>query len=287
LKIWYIRDVPGYERIQYRYCTLAEVFSDHDFRVLYPEDFASLAGERADVTFISGRQAASAVWDAGLLDRTGLRIYIPSWRRGGCKEEIHVARNIKPCVICPSQEMYLSEWRKEFDRVHFVDRGFDPQVFCTGSERDKTEYIVFCGNPALGRLERLELLAGEFPGKVSWKYELCHAEMADYLRSGRIGWNQILRGPPHHTTGINYRVWEVLGCGVMMLCSFSAHIPLIDGVHCVFWYDDKDMIEKARYYLEHDDERQRIAEAGHKEAIEKHTWMHRALQYRGIVERYV
>jgi glycosyltransferase involved in cell wall biosynthesis len=71
---------------------------------------------------------------------------------------------------------------------------------------------------------------------------------------------------------LNMRVFEVMGSGNFLL---TDDIPMIhnyfqDGVHCVLYKDEKEMIEKARYYLDHDDERERIAEAGYQECLNHH-----------------
>jgi hypothetical protein len=63
-----------------------------------------------------------------------------------------------------------------------------------------------------------------------------------------------------------HRVAEFLGLGTCMLSSRFAtdlHIPLQPGVHYVeFSHDLSDLVETVRYYLRHDEERERIAKAG-------------------------
>jgi spore maturation protein CgeB len=56
-----------------------------------------------------------------------------------------------------------------------------------------------------------------------------------------------------------------------------ADVPGLDkyfksGVHLVTWKDEKDLFGKIDYYLEHPEERERIAEAGHKLALRRDTW---------------
>lgn len=47
------------------------------------------------------------------------------------------------------------------------------------------------------------------------------------------------------------------------------------GKEIVFFYDKKDLLEKARYYLEHEDQREAIRQAGLRRARAQHTWQKR------------
>ena len=46
------------------------------------------------------------------------------------------------------------------------------------------------------------------------------------------------------------------------------------------------MLDKARHYLLHDAEREAIAQRGYQEAVKRHTWRHRALEYKKLVEEH-
>jgi len=61
------------------------------------------------------------------------------------------------------------------------------------------------------------------------------------------------------------RVFEVLHCGAMLLCDKNHHVShyLRPGVEYVTYDDYDDLVGKARYYLDHEDERRAIARAGH------------------------
>jgi len=47
------------------------------------------------------------------------------------------------------------------------------------------------------------------------------------------------------------------------------------GKEIVCYYDKKDLVEKAKYYLRHDAERELIRQAGYRRAIGEHTWQKR------------
>jgi len=49
----------------------------------------------------------------------------------------------------------------------------------------------------------------------------------------------------------------------------------IDGIHYVSYSSLEDAKSKAKYYLEHDQERENIAKAGHKQALKTGTYMSR------------
>jgi spore maturation protein CgeB len=57
------------------------------------------------------------------------------------------------------------------------------------------------------------------------------------------------------------------------------------GKEVVFFEDEEDLAEKARFYLQNDAERKQVREAGMKRAREEHTWhrrFERAFEQMGI-----
>jgi len=81
---------------------------------------------------------------------------------------------------------------------------------------------------------------------------------------------------------LNRRVFEVLCSGSMLL---TDRLPdaagleqlFTDREHCVL-YDDDNLIDLAKYYLEHADEREAIAARGREIALAEHTYASRANQ---------
>jgi len=56
-----------------------------------------------------------------------------------------------------------------------------------------------------------------------------------------------------------------------------------DGNHLVTYRTSEELLEKVRYYLEHDEERERIAAAGREEVLAKHTYRQRMEEMLGQV----
>jgi hypothetical protein len=76
----------------------------------------------------------------------------------------------------------------------------------------------------------------------------------------------------------NMRGPESLACKKLLLTEDvpDLHRHFEDGKHLVTFKTIDEAVEKARYYLAHDDERNAIAESGYKEFLDKHTYMCRA-----------
>jgi O-antigen biosynthesis protein len=77
---------------------------------------------------------------------------------------------------------------------------------------------------------------------------------------------------------LNMRVFEALACGSFLLTEDvpDLHQHFKDGEHLATFKTIDEAVEKARYYLAHDSEREIIAKAGHEEFLAKHTYGHRA-----------
>lgn len=78
---------------------------------------------------------------------------------------------------------------------------------------------------------------------------------------------------------VNMRVFETLGTGSMLLTNWLPTLQDLfeDNKHLVTYRDTHDALSKINYYLENEQEREKIAFAGYQEAIKKHTYKNRVL----------
>ncbi|MCB9458345.1 MAG: glycosyltransferase [Anaerolineaceae bacterium] len=77
--------------------------------------------------------------------------------------------------------------------------------------------------------------------------------------------------------GGNMRLFEAAGVGAFQITDDrpGVHEWFYDGAHLVTYSDLDDLRKKVRYYLDHPDERQQIAEAGRERALKHHTYEQR------------
>jgi spore maturation protein CgeB len=76
---------------------------------------------------------------------------------------------------------------------------------------------------------------------------------------------------------IKGRNFEVPGCGGFLLTGPAENLEDYsrDGEEVVVFRSQQELIEKARYYLEHEKERAAIAEAGYRRTLAEHTYVSR------------
>ena len=87
---------------------------------------------------------------------------------------------------------------------------------------------------------------------------------------------------------VGTRFYEIMATKTLLFCNRSqAYSGLFeDGVHCVMFDSDlSDFEERLFYYLEHEDEREEVVEAGYRHVLENHTWDRRIAQFTQSVRR--
>ena len=86
------------------------------------------------------------------------------------------------------------------------------------------------------------------------------------------------------------RMFMILASGNCMLMhqrveGMERLLGLVDGVHYVSWEDIADLKTKIAYYLSHEDERKRIADAGALECRSKHSFKNRADELKVLISK--
>jgi glycosyltransferase involved in cell wall biosynthesis/SAM-dependent methyltransferase/predicted O-methyltransferase YrrM len=87
----------------------------------------------------------------------------------------------------------------------------------------------------------------------------------------------------------NMRIFEATGAGVFLLAEQHDNLKeyFVPGEEIETFTDTKDLGDKIRYYCEHDDERQAIAERGQARCLRDYTMQKRATALDGIIRRHL
>lgn len=191
---------------------------------------------------------------------------------------------------------YRFETAKKFDKVFcaqkqavldFKERGVDaewmPHAFEPWAYHDiesgtpvpynyasKDFDICFVGHVnSPNRVEFLDTMFGNFPN-FYWGQKQFQDAAKIYCKS-KICLNIAMKDD------LNMRCFEVMGAGGFLLTDYVPYIDELfeDGKHLVLYRSHEEAVDKAKYYLKHDSEREKIAQAGFEEVMAKHTIDHR------------
>lgn len=149
------------------------------------------------------------------------------------------------------------------------------------------EYVLNRRVTALERREILELLGEQFamvlytndrevaiPG-VENRGPVDYYEGMPYVfRQSKINLNITLRSIK---TGIPLRVWDILGNGGFLLTNYQQELfeYFVPDEDFVYYTDYADLVKKVEYYLEHEEERCRIAANACEKVRSEHTFRKR------------
>jgi spore maturation protein CgeB len=85
------------------------------------------------------------------------------------------------------------------------------------------------------------------------------------------------RTQAEYLTAIKGRNFEIPGCGGFMLSGDSENLRdyYEFGKQIAIYSNADDLVKQVRYYLDHEDERAKIAQAGYERTLREHTYAHR------------
>jgi spore maturation protein CgeB len=175
-------------------------------------------------------------------------------------------------VFCAQKEGAQRLRREAKVDALWLPLGCDPEIHNRLAIPKRFD-IGFVGRDAkkFARGRQLELLRKKFPD--SFYGETDFRKMSEIYSAAKIGFNSSI------ANDVNMRIFEIMSSGCFLLTnrlSDNGFNELFkEREHLVAYKNDKELLELIEYYLEHDVERQRIADAGHQLVISKHTYFNR------------
>lgn len=157
----------------------------------------------------------------------------------------------------------------------WIPIGCDPQIH-KRLDIEKKFDVGFVGTDGKKSLRKILLreLAAKYPN--SFLGMAPYTKMSEIYSGSKIGFNYSLNND------INMRMFEVMACGAMLITNeieYNGFDELFEEGRNVVTYNTQDKLFKViDYYLNHDDERERIANEGYNLVTIKHTYKHRLVQ---------
>jgi spore maturation protein CgeB len=167
-----------------------------------------------------------------------------------------------------------------------------PTSECASPEASEMYEVTFVGAKDYGdRTERIEGLRREGISVRAfgdgWGQFLSFERMLAVFRQSRININFSRCNDPGRRLQIKARVFEVCLAGGFLLTEYAPHIEDFFEIdrEIVCFRDEKELVQKIRYYLAHEDERLAIADAGFQRAKAQYTTMRVMSRIFGEIER--
>lgn len=196
-------------------------------------------------------------------------VYITSDTHLGYEYRMNKAKEFDH-VFC-NQIRAVEEFARDGVKAKFLPHAVEPMAYPNSPAVIPKYDVGFVGFVTfLKRAEMLDKLFKAFPN-FFYGHKLFE-DCAEKYRQSKIVFNTAA------VDDINMRCFEATATGSFLLTEW---IPTLNSVfeedkHLVTYKDMDECIEKARYYIDRDDEREAIAKAGMEHTLANHTYQHRA-----------
>ncbi len=195
--------------------------------------------------------------------------------------EKHIKWAVNFDYVFIAQLEYLNEFREKANpNTYWLPLAADEFVHSKKS-REKIYDVGFVGSVNSAIHARRAKLLKTIEENFSLHYERCFdAEMAEVLSKSKIVFNNAIKND------LNMRLFETLSIGSFLLTDKTYNNGqeemFVDGEDLAV-YEDEEIIEKVRFYLENENLREKIANRGNKLALSAHTYFHRTEELLNVV----
>lgn len=173
-------------------------------------------------------------------------------------------------IVYTAQKVTVEQFAKDGVKATWLPCAVEPLAYPKYELASKHYDVAFLGHVnSDNRIEALDRLFKEFPNFYFGQRHF--EEAARIYADSKICFNIA------HDNDVNMRCFEVTGSGGFLLTNRinSLEELFIDGKEIVMYDDLEDMVKKAKYYLEHDEEREAIAAAGYARSMKDHKFSQR------------
>ncbi len=204
-------------------------------------------------------------------------VYICSDTHIGYEYRLNKAKEFD-FVFC-NQLRGVSEFARDGVKANWLPHAVEPQAYPNYPRAIQKYDLTFIGFVSFQkRAEMLDRMFREFPN--FWYGQRFFEECAEIFRKSKIVFNTAA------VDDVNMRMFETMATGSFLLTEYLPTIGKIfeDGRHLVTYRTLDEAVEKAKYYLDHDEEREAIAKAGMEHTLAFHTYQDRFAEVLCLIE---
>lgn len=221
------------------------------------------------------------------------RVKIPKllWIHHGANaltRNLELCEQVRPDLVLMAHSLELAP--RFPAKVRFFPFGTASDIFNSTKPLDQRKWdIAFVGSTSQYTYERrravLRAIRDHFGGKaaISLNAKVYVDRLAALYSNAKI----VINCAADHLRTLNMRLFEGMGCGALVLTDWVPYQEKLfkDGKHYVVYREIDDLLGKLEYFLEHLDEAQRIAGAGYRHVMARHTYAHRAGELLTIIRK--
>lgn len=182
-------------------------------------------------------------------------------------------------VFCAQKKAVEDMKRDGIPNPIWLPHAVEPQAYPKFDLLSKKYDICFVGHvSSKNREDALDRLFREFPN--FYYGQALFEDAARKYAESKIVFNIAMK------EDVNMRCFEALATGSFLLTDWVPSIDELfeDGKHLVLYRSMDECIDKVKYFLAHDEVREKIAQAGYEHVIKNHTIQHRVNR---ILEEYL
>lgn len=173
-------------------------------------------------------------------------------------------------VFCAQKQAVEDMKRDGIPNPIWLPHAVEPQAYQKFDLLTKKYDVCFVGHVnSKNREDALDRLFATFPN-FYYGQQLFENAARKYAES-KICFNIAMKDD------LNMRNFEIMATGSFLMTDWVPTIDELfeDGKHLVLYRSTEEMLDKAKYYLAHDEEREKIALAGYEEVIKNHKIQNR------------
>lgn len=174
-------------------------------------------------------------------------------------------------IVFAAQKVGMENFKRDgVPNPLWLPHAVEPLAYPKQNFASKKYDIAFIGHiNSENRINALDRLFKSFPNFYYGQKRFEQA--ANIFGQSKIVFNISM------TDDINMRTFEAMATGSMLLTNWIPTIEELfeDGKHLVLYRSLDEMVDKARYYIDHNEEREKIAQAGYEEVMKNHTFKNR------------